>query len=712
MKILLLTSRMDIGGAESHILTLAKELKRLGSTVICASCGGRCAEMLKEHGIAHITLPLDSKKPSCLIRSYKGILYIIKNQKPDIVHSHSRIPSVLVGKIHKKYGGFSFCTTVHAPYSASPLKKRLSLWGEHCIAVSDDLKSYIENTYKIKSENVTVIENGVTAPKMLTEADRAATIAELCIPRDATVISSSSRTSKSRAKTLEYLSKNAPALLAPNEVLLLIISGKCDLEKDMTERIKKYAKESNRTLGREAIVIVEGKENIEKYLAISDVFIGVSRSAIEAASYKNAVILSGNEGYSGILTKDTISTELISNLTCRDSTADISELSKDLEKLRSKTKRAECAADSYQIYKEHFTSEQMTAKTLGVYEKLQKSKGRGRLLILGHFGASNVGDDAIAMAMTQAFCEYDLIFVSKKVKKIKSIIKGAKGISRLNLFSIFSAAKKCDAVILGAGNLIQDETSLRSLLYYGFMFFACSSLAARSVIFSSGIGPLYRKISKKIAAAIISRADYVSTRERASASEAAALSRRGDIRLFSDICYTLKKQKTLPSETYNVVIPRHDQGKDCTEALSKFISENTALGVKTKILCMSEQDTKAAKKLYAMTEDTELIPYSDVDLALKVIGGAVLTVSARLHGVIFSLLEETDVVGIDTDGRIKEQISYSGYGVSVDASRISADELICAADKAKMTLKDPSVSEKMRRLAYSDIEELINFLRT
>ena len=46
MRILLVTMGMDIGGAETHILELAKELKRRKNDVFIVSNGGKYVEEL------------------------------------------------------------------------------------------------------------------------------------------------------------------------------------------------------------------------------------------------------------------------------------------------------------------------------------------------------------------------------------------------------------------------------------------------------------------------------------------------------------------------------------------------------------------------------------------------------------------------------------------------------------------------------------------
>ena len=71
MRILLVTMAMDIGGAETHILELAKELKRRGNEIFVASNGGKYVEELQKDGIEHIWAPLHNKNPKNMIKSYK-----------------------------------------------------------------------------------------------------------------------------------------------------------------------------------------------------------------------------------------------------------------------------------------------------------------------------------------------------------------------------------------------------------------------------------------------------------------------------------------------------------------------------------------------------------------------------------------------------------------------------------------------------------------
>ena len=63
LRILIATMQLGIGGAETHIVELSKELHRRGYCVIVASNGGDYVKELEEAGIKHYRVPLQNKNP-------------------------------------------------------------------------------------------------------------------------------------------------------------------------------------------------------------------------------------------------------------------------------------------------------------------------------------------------------------------------------------------------------------------------------------------------------------------------------------------------------------------------------------------------------------------------------------------------------------------------------------------------------------------------
>ena len=60
-----------------------------------------------------------------------------------------------------------------------------------------------------------------------------------------------------------------------------------------------------------------GRTDINKIIAAGDIFVGVSRSALEAMAAAKPVIVAGNEGYIGIFSEDKLEKAQENNFCCR-----------------------------------------------------------------------------------------------------------------------------------------------------------------------------------------------------------------------------------------------------------------------------------------------------------------------------------------------------------------------------------------------------------
>ena len=76
---------------------------------------------------------------------------------------------------------------------------------------------------------------------------------------------------------------------------MVIVGGGNDLE-----NIKAEAEAANSAIGREVIKIAGARTDVNKFVASGDVFVGVSRAALEAMAAEKPSIIAGNEGYIGI----------------------------------------------------------------------------------------------------------------------------------------------------------------------------------------------------------------------------------------------------------------------------------------------------------------------------------------------------------------------------------------------------------------------------
>ena len=95
MKILMALMGLEIGGAETHVVELSKALSRRGHEVLVASGGGVYESALADVGIRHFRIPLHRRDQ--MLRALRLLDRLIREEKPDLVHAHARIPAFLCG---------------------------------------------------------------------------------------------------------------------------------------------------------------------------------------------------------------------------------------------------------------------------------------------------------------------------------------------------------------------------------------------------------------------------------------------------------------------------------------------------------------------------------------------------------------------------------------------------------------------------------------
>ena len=155
MKILMATMGLDIGGAETHIVELSKQLRQLGHQVLVVSNGGAYVPEITAAGIRHFSAPMHRRSAGDMLRSLGILDRVIREERPDVVHAHARIPAFLCGLVQKRRH-FPFVTTCHGVYQVSGALKLLSNWGEHTLTVSEDIRDYLERQYGIPPQSITL----------------------------------------------------------------------------------------------------------------------------------------------------------------------------------------------------------------------------------------------------------------------------------------------------------------------------------------------------------------------------------------------------------------------------------------------------------------------------------------------------------------------------------------------------------------------------
>lgn len=757
MKILMVTMSMNIGGAETHILELCRELIALGHKVTLASNGGVYAAEAVSFGVEHVKLPLNTKQPAAVVKSYRGLKALITNGEFDLVHAHARIPAFICGLLHDKItfsGGrkFRFVTTSHLNFSTNPLLRRISRWGERVMAVSEDIVDYMVDEYGYRRDKIHVTINGIDTDKFSPGTSAEATIRKHGLDPANRRIVYMSRLDTDRADPAFRLVNIAPRLAEKYpDTDLVIVGGGNELE-----RIRALADEANGKIGRAYVTVTGGVSNTNEYCAAADIFVGVSRSALEAMAAEKPVIVAGNQGSIGIFDETKVDVGVNTNFCCRGCpVANEETLYGDISALLDSPEDTlrEMGEFNRRLILERYTSRRMAEDYLQMYERTLSSpvpfnlrRGEPDIVLSGYYGFGNLGDESLLDIITDSVAEtipgVKLAALTKDPKKEEGRT-GLACISRFNVMAVSRNLNRTKMLISGGGSLLQDATSKRSLSYYaGIMKFAEQS-GAKVCVLANGIGPINYESNKALACRVVSDADYVSVRDADSKAELVTLGVDGDkINVTADPAFLIKPcgeaalSKTLSElgicGDYFAVSVRPlkggrkgayqltDDDKKIAHEVFTLCKEISAKHGLTPLLIpmQEEQDLEICslicEKLASAGVKNSIYKPENASEMIGILKGAQFIVGMRLHSIIFASSAGTPVIGMSYDPKVKSMMRQLGqeYFVDLTGGELDfADELIndadlVLADRDKIAAELAKKAEEMRLLCREDLAKI------
>ncbi len=735
MKILMATMKMEIGGAETHILELAKALAARGVDVTVVSAGGVYAEELVSAGIAHVWAPLHTRRPDCVLQAAAILRRLIRDGGYDVVHAHARIPALLCHLLCRQYR-VRFVTTAHLNFHVNFIWRLLTRWGEHTVAVSDDIKQYLIDDYGVCADNIAVTINGINTETFSPDTDPSSVLAEFDLAPDKHRIVCVSRMDEDRSEAAVQLAEIAPRLYAANPKIELLLVG----DGNDFARLKAVADKANTAVGHKIVRLTGARVDINALIAAGDIFVGVSRAALEAMAAAKPVILAGNQGYLGIFTKDKFDAAYESNFCCRGCVDTSPELLyHDVTALlsMSREERQILGADGREIIMEHYSVSRMANDYLAIYEAVRPYKpfAHGDIVFCGYYGFGNMGDDSLLRAIIANLREEDpdvtMTVMSRRPAETARMY-GTHAVNRFSPFAVIGAMRHAKLLIFGGGNLLQDGSSSRSLLYYTWILKMAKKCGCKIMVYANGIGPLHHQKSKQAAAEALSLADIITLREHDSVRECEALGVKCDrIRLTADPAFTLREADAswvsgicaragIEKDKRYFVVALRDWKTGAEEKLSAIARICDRIyekwGLIPVFLPMHEpldMDVNRAASEHCQCETVLLTGLGGGEM-LGVLRRMEFVAAMRLHTLIYSTAVGTPVIGIAYDEKIRAFMETTGQPFMLDEPDEDAflscvEQLLSERERLSAELLDMIPS--YRALAHQDAKEALELLK-
>lgn len=723
MKILMALNGLDIGGAETHVVELAKEIVRRGHQVVMVSSGGVYQKEIEEFGIKHYTVTLTSRSPLNIFSSKAKLKNIIKKEKPDIVHSHARIPGFLLDMIHKELKSFVYVTTAHWTFDTSFMVKKLTRWGEKTLAVSDDLKKYLLKNYpEVEEKNIYISINGIDGNKFSKSVDGSKVAREFNLTPD--------------SKKIVYVSRLNPAVCAPAYGLIekiqkldsaipgieVIIVGGGDCYEDMCKK----ADIANAMLGRRAIIMAGPRTDINQIHANADVSVGVSRAILEPMIMEKKCVVVGQEGYIGILDESKLDTAIKCNFTCRGcDKLDNEIMTDDIIKLLNMDEEQSKQVTDYGkwVVEKYYSVKKMADDNLNMYYDAIKDHKKDAV-ILGYYGYGNSGDDALLGAIIKDMKEiepgFNPVVLSHDTKSTQDLY-GVECADRFSITQVTKALKSSKVLILGGGSLIQDVTSTKSLLYYLWCIKTAKKYGLKVMLYANGIGPIVKEENKNRASKVLNCVDVITLRDEESSNVLKELGvSKPEIVVTADPAFSfetdvkdISKEFSVEGDYFCISVRNWSESDEKVilgmASMADYISEKYSL-IPVFVPMQFDKDLNPGRIIASKMKNTAIVIHKKLNLKqiFSLIKYSKAVIAVRLHMLIFSATLGIPSIGIDYDPKIKGFQKHIGVPYILEKDDIQnfeyrkvVDEFMENHEKLCKTLEEqlPEIKQKAKENA-------------
>ncbi len=285
-----------------------------------------------------------------------------------------------------------------------------------------------------------------------------------------------------------------------------------------------------------------------------------------------------------------------------------------------------------------------------------------RVVIAGYYGYRNWGDEGSLATLLQTLArglgvpaQASLVILSGNPAFTEAAY-GVRAITRMDLRVVRRAIRDSDALIFGGGSLLQDATSLRSLLYYLILIRWGLKAHGRVLLIGQGVGPLNRPLSRWLTRATLRRVPFLSVRD---ADSARLLSKIGvsHATIDADLTWALAPQPPhieLDREVRWIgLAPRAWRDAPVQETFTALCRQIRADGYRVLLIPMQENQDRPLCEAIAAESDAVVLPApAHPAQLLGVMSALDGMVAMRLHGAIFAAAQGVPTLCISYDPKV------------------------------------------------------------
>ena len=354
-----------------------------------------------------------------------------------------------------------------------------------------------------------------------------------------------------------------------------------------------------------------------------------------------------------------------------------------------------------------------------------------RFAISGYYGFGNLGDEALLGVIVERLrarwpgCAVDVLSGAPE-ETAKTY--GVEATPRMDLGRVNAAIGRADVVLSGGGGLLQNVTSLRSLLYYSGIIRSAIRAGKPTMVFAQSIGPLDfwgRAIVRNFCKGL----DRATVRDERSRALLGSLVPDVPVERTADPVFLFEpggEPLDLAAEGLDgddaplvVIAVRKWQGREATTHALAAVADRLAgvHGARVAFLPLGgQQDAEVATTIIRRcASQPVLLPDYPLGQAAQVIGRASLVIGMRLHALIIAARLAVPFLALPYDPKVTslcEDLRYPVGPLFVPGAPLpKADEIARRLDdawtrRAELAAHLVNVRPEIERLAERNFDVL------
>ncbi len=314
--------------------------------------------------------------------------------------------------------------------------------------------------------------------------------------------------------------------------------------------------------------------------------------------------------------------------------------------------------------------------------------------VSGYYGFGNAGDEAVLAGIREAFAKKSgntaKIVAFSKTPEETERAHGIASVDRMSLSAMRQVLKESDLLISGGGSLLQDTTSVRSLVYYLWVARLAYSQGVPVMFYAQGIGPLRRNVSRRLVRIVANRAACLTVRDEPSAQLLESLGiPRKRLEVTADPAFALTparsalvenviKQEGLPLDSPMIAValrPWGGIGESPVQAYADLLMELRAqCNCRVLMLPMhTPHDTAFSEQVVELTGTPQEFPILRGNYSPEILLGLTARMQAvvamRLHALIFAARTAVPPFALSYDPKVQSLMNGLGFSECVESWR-------------------------------------------